>query len=100
MFSILAFIMAMVVIYMLLMKLTGHSPTSFEVLSWSVGMVLALEVVIVSVLFPIKTSLGKLEEFKKNTKDFQKQTIMEINNIKKNQTTFQYDLNEIKNKIR
>ena len=82
------------------MKLTVHSPTSFEVLSWSVGMVLALEVVIVSVLFPIKTSLGKLEEFKKNTKDFQKQTIMEINNIKKNQTTFQYDLNEIKNKIR
>ena len=99
-FSIVAFIMAVVVIVMLVMKLTGHSPTSFEVLSWSVGIVLALEVVIISVLFPIKNSLGRLEEFKQNTKEFQNQTIMEINKIKENQTVFQHSLSKIKDRFK
>lgn len=81
--STIAIIVALVAIIMLIIKLTGHSPDSITILSWSIGAVLALEVVIIAVLFPMKSSIGRLEEFKDNMKEFQRQTITEIKKFKK-----------------
>lgn len=80
--SIIAIITCLIAIVMLITKLTGHSPDALTILSWSVGAILALEVVIISVLFPMKGAIGRLEEFKNNIKEFQRETIVEIKKLK------------------
>ena len=73
--SIISSIIAIILIIMLLIKITGHSPDSITILSWGIGLVLSLEILILSILFPIKENLGELNEFKR-------QTISEIRKLK------------------
>jgi len=74
--TILAVLLSMFVIYMLILKLTGHSPDMVTIVMWTVGVLLTLQILILAILFPMKGSIGRLEEFKDHT-------INKINDINK-----------------
>ncbi|NQV08994.1 hypothetical protein HQ529_04040 [Candidatus Woesearchaeota archaeon] len=66
-FTFLTIILSLYVIYMLIMKLTNHSPEMITIVSWAVVILLTLQVLIISILFPMKETIGKLEEFRTYT---------------------------------
>ena len=59
---------------MIITKLLGHSPTDTTIIFSILGILVALQVIIISVLFQIKGEVGELKEFKR-------QTISKINKI-------------------
>lgn len=82
-FFVIAAIIGIITIILLIIKLTGRSPDAIIILAGTVATISALQIAIISVLFQIKESLGRLEEFRHNIKEFQKQTIAEIKNLKR-----------------
>ena len=59
-------IIAIAVIAMLIYKLAGNSPDMITIVAWTVGVLLALQILIITLLFQLKGSVSKLEEFKDN----------------------------------
>ena len=63
--AILSLILALILIYMLILKLTGHSPEDTTILSLFISLLTSLQIVILGQIFSINKVLGELEEFKK-----------------------------------
>ena len=66
-FYILGVILLVIVIWMLVLKLTGHSPTEISVLLWAVGILATLQTVMLTVLFQVNGKIGEFTEFKRQT---------------------------------
>ena len=66
-FTIITILLATVTAIFILLKLTGHSPTETTIIFSIIGVLITLQVVIISVLFQIKEDLGSLKEFKRET---------------------------------
>ena len=66
-FTTIVIILAFVSIILLLIKLTGHSPSENTIIISVVGILVALQVVVISILFEIKEDIGNLKEFKRQT---------------------------------
>lgn len=59
--------------------LFGNSPTETTILLSVLSILVALQVVIIGVLFQIKEDVGTLKEFKRQMINFRDQTISKIN---------------------
>ena len=81
-FFVIAIITALIAVILLLIKIFGNSPDTVTILLWIVASFVAMQIAVFSMLFPIRGSLGRLEEFKEHSREFQKQTIREIRGIK------------------
>jgi len=66
-FIILVIILSIYVIILLLIKIFGHSPSEITIISWVVGILLSLQIVIITILFKIKEDIGGIKEFKRQT---------------------------------
>ena len=66
-FAIISLILAIISIILILAKLFGNSPTENTILLSVTGILVSLQVVIVSILFQIKEDIGNLKEFKRQT---------------------------------
>lgn len=98
-FTVVSWIMSCIVIYMILLKITGHSPTLDQIV-----------VVIVSVNFAVASTLmfkfGRMEEFMKSSKitfkkigdDFNKMKV-DISDIKKDVLELKSDMVYMKNDV-
>ena len=71
-FSIISIILIILSLIMILLKISVHSPSETTIIFSVVGILLALQVVVISILFQIKEDIGNLKEFKR-------QTIVKIN---------------------
>ncbi len=81
-FTLITILLAIVSIYLILDKLFGHSPTEETIILSVIGILLTLQVVVITILFQIKEDLGNLKEFKRQTNIFKEQTIKEIRKLK------------------
>ncbi len=52
---------------MIIIKLLGHSPDETTITFSIMGILIALQVVVISILFQIKEDVGSLKEFKRQT---------------------------------
>ena len=66
-FTIIAIVLAIISIILILIKLFGYSPTENTILLSVTGILVALQVVIISILFQLKGDVGELKEFKRQT---------------------------------
>jgi len=69
-------ILATIAIWMLVLKITDHSPDAITIVSWVVGVILTFQILVITILLQIKEDLGNLKEFKR-------QTINKINKLDK-----------------
>lgn len=81
-FTIIAIFLLLISILMIILKLLGNSPTEINMTFSIMGILIALQVIIISTLFQIKGDIGELKEFKIHSLEFQKQTIERIKEIK------------------
>ena len=70
--SDISIILIILSLIMILLKISVHSPSETTIIFSVVGILLALQVVVISILFQIKEDIGNLKEFKR-------QTIVKIN---------------------
>lgn len=75
-FTLIAIISALITIVLLIIKMIGHSPTEITILLSLVSFLIALQIIILTVLFQVKGDIGGLKEFRR-------QTVSEIREIKK-----------------
>ncbi|MBA7524777.1 hypothetical protein ES705_16919 [subsurface metagenome] len=74
-FAIITIILLLITIILIFIKILGQSPTDVKILYSTIGFLIALQIVIITILFQIKENVGELKEFKR-------QTISEIKEIK------------------
>jgi len=79
---ILFLILSLITIWMLILKITGHSPDITTIIAWVVGIILTFQILIITILFQVKGDLGEIKEFKRNQLNFNKQTIETVKAIK------------------
>lgn len=91
-FTIIVITLALITIYMIVLKLTGHSPTEITITYSILGILVAFQVLIAGILFQIKGDVGILKEFRRQNIEFQKQTIGKINST-------QEKIKDIENKL-
>lgn len=83
--SLVAIVLILITVWMILLKIFGHSPSDANVIFSVIGILVVLQIMVINVLFNIKGDVGGLKEFRKHT-------ISKINEISR-------DVKEIKNKI-
>lgn len=66
---------------MIITMLLGYSPTEAAMTFSVAGILTALQIIIISVLFQIKGDVGSLKEFKRESVEFKRQTIDKIKEI-------------------
>ncbi len=66
-FTIIAVILIIASGWMLILKLAGHSPSETTIMFSVIGILLTLQVVVISILFQIKEDIGSFKEFKRQT---------------------------------
>ncbi len=79
--DVIGIIASIVAVILLLIKIFGNSPEVVTILLWIAGSLVAMQIAIFSMLFPMKESIDRLEEFKEQSKEFQRQTIKEIRKL-------------------
>lgn len=82
-FSIIVIILPIITIVMLIIKLLGHSPTETTILFSVVGILAALQVVIIGILLQIKGDGRNLKGNIGELKEFKRQTIEKIKEIER-----------------
>lgn len=60
-------VLLLLTMWMVLQKLLGHSPTEITILLWMSGVLVSLQVLVLTILFQMKGDLGELKEFKRQT---------------------------------
>lgn len=83
--TIVAILLSIVVIYMIILKLIGHSPDTLSIIMWIVPLLLSLQVVIIIILFQMKADIGRLEgrvgKLEGKLEEFRLNTINKLNEI-------------------
>ncbi len=85
------------VIYMLLLKITGHSPTDAQILYGIVG---STFVYLVAFSFKAGKFAGRVGEFMINTKEFMNDTKTFMNENRESLHKIQHEIIEVKSDIR
>ena len=83
-FYVITIILIVYVILMLILKLTGHSPTEMEIVLWGMGIMTTFLTLILMFLFQIKTEIGTIKGQIGGLNEFKKQTIEKIKELEKN----------------
>ncbi|MAG02515.1 hypothetical protein CMI42_04200 [Candidatus Pacearchaeota archaeon] len=83
-FTILSIGLMIITIWMILQKLLGHSPTEISIMFSVIGILVSLQIVIISILFSLKGDVGELREFKRQSLRFQDETISKISKLSEN----------------
>ncbi len=71
-------VLILFVLWMLIQKLTGHSPTEITILLWAIGILATLQVLVITILFQIKGELGSTKEKMGGLLEFRRQTIEKL----------------------
>lgn len=66
-FVIMVLVMSIITIVLILLVLFGESPTEITVLSSIIAILIALQTVIMGILFQMKEDMGSLKEFRRQT---------------------------------
>ena len=69
------------VAWMLILKLTGHSPTDTSVILWALGIIGTFQILSLTLLFQMKSEIGSTKEKVGGLLEFKRQTIERIKGI-------------------
>ncbi len=96
-FQFISIVMFFIVVYMLLLKITGHSPTVEDVLlaGMTIHIAAFIAFIVQSCLFQ-----GRVSEFISHSKQFMSATITEIRNVRNEIATMNNRLTKIEQKIK
>ncbi|MBU3912709.1 MAG: hypothetical protein KKB21_01230 [Nanoarchaeota archaeon] len=68
-FTVISIILVVTSIIMISLKLSGHSPTETSIIFSVIGILMALQIVIITILFQLKEDIGCFKEFRRQTID-------------------------------
>lgn len=82
-FALIVIILSILTIIMILLKITGHSPTETTIIFSVIGILVTLQAMIIGILFNIKGDLGNIKGNIGEFKEFKRQTIGKIKALEK-----------------
>ena len=82
-FYVITVILLIYMIVMLILKLTGHSPTEIEIVLWGMGIMTTFLTLILMFLFQIKTEIGTIKGKIGSFEEFKVQTVEKIKELEK-----------------
>ena len=92
-FTIIAIISGLITIVLIIIKLTGNSPDFITISLWIVTTVITLIMGGIYLLFPMKEDIGRMKEF-------QRQTITQVSELRKLQERTLNEIDKIKKKLK